>query len=172
MVGNPRPCEEIAMTSEIPTWVVVDEIRRNSGPKNHDSHRRDKILRFFLRPGIGQFSPHFGVLFLLNHTEKPGKKGKNPQEKIQKMIKSSRDGAPKLQISVPCCGRPEEYSFFWALFFSVCFASLCFPPSFSCNMRREQQFAEKAREFHSDPVCTDPTRKFLTDMSSKNLGKS
>ena len=28
--------------------------------KNHDSHRRDRILRFFLRLEIGQFSPHLG----------------------------------------------------------------------------------------------------------------
>ena len=28
--------------------------------KNHDSHRRDRSLRFFLRPESGQFSPHIG----------------------------------------------------------------------------------------------------------------
>ena len=30
------------------------------GPKNHDSQRRDRILRFLLRLDIGQFSPHLG----------------------------------------------------------------------------------------------------------------
>ena len=29
----------------------------------------DKILRFFPRPEIGQFSPHIGAISLLNYTE-------------------------------------------------------------------------------------------------------
>ena len=58
---------------------------QKSGPKNHDSHRRDRILRFFLRPEIGQFSPHFGAISLLNYTENLETRGKNPREKIQKI---------------------------------------------------------------------------------------
>ena len=34
--------------------------------KKHDSQRRDRILRSFLRLEIGQCSPHFGVISLLN----------------------------------------------------------------------------------------------------------
>ena len=30
--------------------------------KDHDSHRRDRILRIFLRAEIGQFSPHLGAI--------------------------------------------------------------------------------------------------------------
>ena len=48
--------------------------------KNHDSQRRDKILRFFLRPEIGQFLQIFGAISLLTHTLKPGEEGKNPLE--------------------------------------------------------------------------------------------
>ena len=44
-------------------------------------------------------SPDFGGLFLLNYTENLEKK-----QKIQWRA-SSGDGAPKLQISVPCRGR-------------------------------------------------------------------
>ena len=38
------------------------------GPTNHDSQKRDKILRIVLRPEIGQFFPHFGALSLANCT--------------------------------------------------------------------------------------------------------
>ena len=37
--------------------------------KNHDSQRRDRILRIFLQPEIGQFSPRFGADFWLICTE-------------------------------------------------------------------------------------------------------
>ena len=57
------------------------------------------ILRFFLRPEIGQFSPHFEVISLLNYTENLEKKEKNPLEKTQKI---QWRNFPKLQISVPC----------------------------------------------------------------------
>ena len=69
--------------------------------KNHGSQRRDRILRILLRPEIGHFSPHFGVLFHTKVHNKPRETGKHPREKIQK---SSGEGAPKLQISVPCRG--------------------------------------------------------------------
>ena len=44
--------------------------------KSHDSQRRDRNLRFFLRPEIGRFSPHFGAISLLIYTENLEKKGK------------------------------------------------------------------------------------------------
>ena len=44
----------------------------------------------------------FWVVFLLAHTENPGEIGNTPLEKIQK---SSGEGTPKLQISVPSRGR-------------------------------------------------------------------
>ena len=71
------------------------------GQENHDSHRRDRILRFFLRPEIGQFFPHFGAISLLNYTVNLEKRENNPLENAKK---SSGDGAPKSQISVPCRG--------------------------------------------------------------------
>ena len=43
--------------------------------KNHDSQRRDRILRFFLSPVIGQFSPHFGAISLLNYKLRGGEGG-------------------------------------------------------------------------------------------------
>ena len=73
------------------------------GRKNHDSQRCDRISCHFLRLDIGQFSPHFGVIFLLSSTVNLEKKEWNSLEKIEK--KSSGDGTPKLQISVPCCGQ-------------------------------------------------------------------
>ena len=44
--------------------------------KTHHGQRRDRILRFFLCPEIGQFSPHSGAISLLNYTETPGERGK------------------------------------------------------------------------------------------------
>ena len=55
--------------------------------KNHDSQRRDRILRFSLRPENGLFSPDFGAVSLLNYTEHP------------------ENSTPKLQDSVPFRGR-------------------------------------------------------------------
>ena len=68
------------------------------GRKNHDSQRRDRIPRFFLRLGIGRFSPHFGAISLLKCTENLEKLEKFHWRKFKK---SNGDGAPKLQISVP-----------------------------------------------------------------------
>ena len=61
--------------------------------KYHDSHRRDRILRFFLHPEIGQFSPHFGAISFLNYTENLEKRKKSTGEKFP----------PKIQ----CRQRPE-----------------------------------------------------------------
>ena len=58
-----------------------------------------RILRFFLRPEIGTFSPQFWGDFLTKLHRKPGEKGKTSTGENSK--KSSGDGAPKLQISVP-----------------------------------------------------------------------
>ena len=52
--------------------------------KDHDSHRRDRILRFLLRPEIGRFSPHFGAISLLNCTMNLEKSEKNQLENFQK----------------------------------------------------------------------------------------
>ena len=51
--------------------------------KHLDSQRRDRILRFFLRPEIGPFPPHFGAISLL--TKNMEKRCKHPREKIQKI---------------------------------------------------------------------------------------
>ena len=77
--------------------------------KNLDSHRRDRILRSFLRPEIGQFSAHFGAISLLTYTENLEKKEKNIH--WRKFRKSSGEVSPKLQISVPCRGQtcPDLY---------------------------------------------------------------
>ena len=48
---------------------------KNRDRKNHDSQRRDRILCFFLRPEIGQVSPHFGGDFLTELHSEPGEKG-------------------------------------------------------------------------------------------------
>ena len=52
--------------------------KRNAANRHLEMPRRDRILYFFLRPEIGQFSPHFGSISLLNYTE-------DPLEKIQKL---------------------------------------------------------------------------------------
>ena len=69
--------------------------------------RRDRILRFISDQKSGD-SPHFGAEFSLNYTENLEKKEQKPLEKIQR--KSSGDGTPKFQISIPCRGRthPEN----------------------------------------------------------------
>ena len=65
----------------------------DSGPKNHDSQRRDKILRFLLRAIFSTF----WATSLLNYTENLEKdEQKSTAENSKK--KSSGDGAPKLQI--------------------------------------------------------------------------
>ena len=75
--------------------------------KNHDSHRLDRILRFFLRPEIGQFSPHLDSASLLSYSVNLEKREKSTGENSKQC---SGEGAPKLQISVPCRSRtcPEK----------------------------------------------------------------
>ena len=63
--------------------------RNCQGRKNHDSHRRDRIWRDFL---------HWIFRYFLQILKLEKK------QKIQWRA-SSGDGAPKLQISVPCRGR-------------------------------------------------------------------
>ena len=70
--------------------------------KTHDSQRRDRILRSVLRLQIGQLSPHFGAIALLNYTENLEKRETIHWRKVKK---SSGETSPKLQISVPCRGR-------------------------------------------------------------------
>ena len=64
-------------------WLDSPEIK-NRGPNNHDSQRRDRILRNFLRPEIGQFSPHFGAMSLLKYTVNLEKRGKIHWRKFKK----------------------------------------------------------------------------------------
>ena len=70
-------------------------------PENHDSQRRDKDLRIFLHTQINHF-PTFGGDFPTKQDRKPGEKKK---VHLRHFKQSSGDGAPKLQISVPCRGR-------------------------------------------------------------------
>ena len=68
---------------------------QNRDQKKHDSQRRDRILRFFLRPEIGQFCPHFGAISWLKLHRKPG----------QTWIKSTRENSknPVDQIAPRYC---------------------------------------------------------------------
>ena len=68
--------------------------------KNHDSHRRDRILRFFLRPDIGQFSPHVGAISLLKYTVNLEKREKT-LEKIQKFKKIQWRQRPEIADFCP-----------------------------------------------------------------------
>ena len=60
--------------------------------------RRDRILRCFLCPDIGQVSPHFRGHFLTKLHRKPGEKGQKIHRR--KFKKSSGEGAPKLQMNL------------------------------------------------------------------------
>ena len=66
---------------------VLDKFQSatHSGPKNHDSQRRDRILRPFSPPGNRAIFSTFGGDFLLSYTENLEKKLKNPLEKLQKI---------------------------------------------------------------------------------------
>ena len=69
---------------------------------------QDSALLFSARES-GKISPHFGAISSLNHKvnlEKSEKKSTGENSK-----RSSGDGAPKLQISVPFRGRtrPDQY---------------------------------------------------------------
>ena len=67
--------------------------------KNHDSQRPDRILLFFLHAEVGQLSPHFGAISLLNYTVNLEKRGENPLENIQK--KNSRQKFPEIADFCP-----------------------------------------------------------------------
>ena len=58
--------------------------------KTHDSQRRDGILRFLLRPEIGQISPHFVAISLLNHTGDLERRGRNPLAEIKNNLQRRR----------------------------------------------------------------------------------
>ena len=57
---------------------------RDRDQTNHDSQRHDRFLRFFLRLEIGQFSPHFGAMSLLNYTGNLEKREKIHWRKFKK----------------------------------------------------------------------------------------
>ena len=81
---------KITLLKEPATWTHLN-----------DGQRRDRILRLFLRPEIGQLSPHFGAISLQK------KENLEKRKKIhwRKFKESSGETSPKLQISVPCRGR-------------------------------------------------------------------
>ena len=111
MIINYRQCLSCNKSVRIQKLILGTE-------KNHDSQRRDRILRFFLLPEIGQFSPHFGAISLLNYTVNLEKRER--KVRWRKFKKSSGDGAPKLQICVPCRGqmRPEIPGTFFSNIFN------------------------------------------------------
>ena len=85
ILGKDR--ENTNLTKEIPCLKLTKEIVKNQGKegqgKDHDSQRRDRSLRFCLRPEIGQFSPH---CYIINCTESLEKKEKRtPLEKEKKV---------------------------------------------------------------------------------------
>ena len=66
--------------------------------KNHDSQRRDRILRFFFSARDRAIvSLHFGAISLLNYTENLGKEAKKSTGEVQK-------NPVKLQLSIPYRG--------------------------------------------------------------------
>ena len=101
----PHLLPSFTVTSLILFW--SPNVKKSGQTKNHDSKRRDRILRFLLRPEIGQFAAHFGAISLLTYTcmEKGG-----GEIRWGKFKKTREDGAPKFQISLPCHGRarPEK----------------------------------------------------------------
>ena len=71
--------------------------------EKQDSQRRDRILHIFLCPEIGQFSPDFGAISLLNYTEDQEKKW---QKSTGENSKDSKDRIPwNCRFSVACRGR-------------------------------------------------------------------
>ena len=61
----------------------------NLDRKNYDSHRHDRILRIFLRPEIGPFSPHHGAIPLLNYTKNLEKKEKSTGENSKNPVETA-----------------------------------------------------------------------------------
>ena len=68
--------------------------------KNHDSRRRDKILRLFLCPEIGQFSPHFGAISLLTYTVNLEKKDKMHRRKFKNPVETAPRNCRYLSLVV------------------------------------------------------------------------
>ena len=58
--GNDENHENPGYKTQVPQNLDVEK------PENHESQRRDRILRFYLRLGIGHFSPHFWAVSLLD----------------------------------------------------------------------------------------------------------
>ena len=97
-IGNP---ESIARELKSVTAILFYRAR-----KNNDRKRCDRKRYFFLRPEIGQSSPDFGDNSFLNELHKKKKPGETGETiHWRKFTKSSGDGAPKLQMFVPCRGR-------------------------------------------------------------------
>ena len=73
-----------------------------SGPKSHDSQRRDRILRIFLCPRSVNSIHLWGVILTKLYRKPEEERTKATGENKRN---SSGDGAPKLQISVFCRSR-------------------------------------------------------------------
>ena len=67
-------CTLVPLFGTLEFFGKLEEFNRDR--KKHDSQRRDRIL-FFLHAEIGQFSPHFGAISLLNYTVNLEKRGKS-----------------------------------------------------------------------------------------------
>ena len=110
--------------------------------KKRDSHRRDRILRFFLRPEIVQFSPHFGAMSILNYTVNQEKRGK---KSIGEFKKIQWRRAPQLQISVLCRGRKcPDFNRTLLIHFSSSTCSLCVSGPHNHNNLSGDTFAKEA----------------------------
>ena len=91
-----QTCLRMCMCIEFVIQVLEQKNAHVGTEKKHDSHRCDRILRFFLRLEIGQVSPHFGAISLLNYIVNLEKREKIHWRKLKK---------------IPCRRRPEIADF-------------------------------------------------------------
>ena len=122
-----NPAQSSVATSksvDSPENKIITELSGNFGTEKTMT-TRDVTGFYAFFPG--QFSPHFGAISLLNYTVNLEK---NEKVHWRKFKKPSGDGAPKLQISVPCRARtrPETLTLL-SLFVFSCFFR--FPISFA-----------------------------------------
>ena len=109
--------------------------------KNHDSQRRDRIVRIFLRPEIGQFSPHFMNLVRIQRirlsydtTQKTrrkrkkstGENSRNPTEKAARNCRSLSLVVEHVLSFLSRIGGPEVCSDSWPnALFQLSFPGQC-----------------------------------------------
>ena len=118
---NPRPWAPTTPPHRQASWIHPQALRIfYQGRKNHDSRRRDRIWHDFLHWTFRYFLQILGGLVLINCTYILETK-----QKIQWRA-SNGDGAPKLQISVPCRGRTcpdfKAKKMPWKLFYFLRFS--------------------------------------------------